>query len=154
MDLQIRKANEADLEKINLLSQNWEDENITYGMVASEIEDLRKIEIWLCEIDREIVGYISGDICDSSNLAVLPRNEKYFEVDELYVASKYRSKGIGAKLYRYVENEMKKKDVRYVMLQTATKNQEKALIFYKNLGFDIWTTTLFKEITNEDNGNE
>ena len=51
----------------------------------------------------------------------------------LYIIENYRNKGIGKELVLFWENEMKKKDYKFLM--TSTLSNEEAQHFYRKLGY-------------------
>jgi ribosomal protein S18 acetylase RimI-like enzyme len=51
----------------------------------------------------------------------------------LYINENYRNKGIGKKLVRFWENEMKSKG--YELVMTSTLSDEQAQHFYRKLGY-------------------
>ena len=65
-------------------------------------------------------------------------------VSNLYVKKNYRSKGIGKKLLNISLKWLKKNKVKYISLEIHLEN-EKALKFYRNLGFKDYTLKLAKK---------
>ena len=77
---------------------------------------------------------------------IYPAGAKSFEIEELYVKPMYRSRGIGGKLFRYVEKEVSG-GVDVILLSTATKNYRSILHFYiDELGMEFWNARLFKKV--------
>ena len=52
------------------------------------------------------------------------------------VHPRYRSRGIGSELFRYVENEYKNVACRFRL--EATRENERAVALYKKLGYDVF----------------
>ena len=76
----------------------------------------------------------------------MPDGADYFEVDEIYVKPAYRSQGVGAALFRYMEEQVRP-EAEYLMLGTATKNFRAILHFYiDELGMEFWSAALFKKL--------
>ncbi|MCB0213831.1 MAG: GNAT family N-acetyltransferase [Anaerolineae bacterium] len=44
------------------------------------------------------MGYINGSVCLSQGLAVIPEQERYLEIENIYVKPAFRNKQIGSKL--------------------------------------------------------
>ena len=79
--------------------------------------------------------------------SIIPDSTEYFEVEELYVIPELRSKGIGKELFSFAETTLRKEQIEYIMLNTATKNHKAVLHFYIDIvGMDIWSSRLFKRI--------
>jgi len=146
MDVTIRPICDQDYDAVVSLSQKWEHEQITYGVVASARDDLQQMDIWVCEHNGQIIGYLSGSAKKSDGMCVFPSNADYYEVDELYVDASWRSHGIGGQLYKHVENELKQRGVQYMLLRSATKDYRRISDFYISQGFNMWTMTFYKHL--------
>jgi ribosomal protein S18 acetylase RimI-like enzyme len=58
----------------------------------------------------------------------------------------YRKKKIGDSLLKNVEKEVIANGIKHIFISTATKDTNSVIRFYKNNGYDIWTTSLLKNI--------
>ena len=77
----------------------------------------------------------------------LEKGKEPYQSLELYVKPELRSKGIGKKLFLYMEEVMKREKVELILLSTATKNYKAILHFYLDeLGMEFWNARLFKRI--------
>ena len=146
-DINIRVAEEKDLEELKKLSSMWNDEDITFGYGISSIEEIAEYDNWIAEKDDQIIGFLGGNTYSSSKMkSVMSENTMCFEIEEFYVVDEYRSLGVGSILYDYVMNELKKINVSYVTLIAANEDAEKLLNFYKKKDMKIHSTRLFKEL--------
>lgn len=129
------------------LSKLWEDEDISYGYHANERSDIEGNRIFAAFDSGKMIGYIFGKSRITDNLSsIIPKNEEFFEVEELYVHPQYRSKGVGRKLFTFAE-EAVKGSYRYISLGTSTKNYRAILHFYiDEVGMDFHSARLFKKI--------
>lgn len=129
------------------LSADWEAENISYGYRKNEYSDLDGEQIFVGTENGKVIGYLFGRLEKSKNNgAVVPDGADYFEVDEIYVKPAYRSQGVGAALFRYMEEQVRP-EAEYLMLGTATKNFRAILHFYiDELGMEFWSAALFKKL--------
>ena len=81
--------------------------------------------------------------------AVMPEGSRCFEVEELYVVPRFRSKGIGRALFAFAEDAVKDA-ADYMVLSTATKNWRAIFHFYlEELDMTFWSARLFKKIAKE-----
>ena len=110
-------------------SEDWAAENSCFGYRPNEKSDM------------------FGKVYPSKQMqSIMPEGTPYFEVEELYVVPERRSRGIGMKLFRYVE-EAVKAEAEYMVLSTATKNWKAVFHFYLDeLDMTFWSARLFKKI--------
>ena len=132
------------------LSGDWEKENSCYGYKKNTDADLKDKRIFIVLDNEEIIGYLFGYIeTTDKDTSIYKIGTKTFEVDELYVKPSFRNRGIGKKLFKYME-ETVKNEVEIITLGTATKNYKSILHFYiEELDMKFWSAALFKKITNK-----
>lgn len=134
-------------EQLIALSADWENENSCYGYRKNDMKDLEGKRIFLAMDGDTVCGYLFGhnEIADKEN-SIFKKDDKFFEIDELYVVPQRRNCGIGKELFRYTEKEVST-EVGLIMLATATKNFRAILNFYiDELGMEFWSACLFKRI--------
>ncbi len=141
------KLTEAVLEQLLSLSEDWEKENSCHGYKKNSLGDIEGNRIFLAVEDKMVIGYLLGhkEITEKTT-SVYQAGIKYFEIEELYVKPAFRSRGIGKRLFQYVERAVAD-EVDMIMLGTATKNFRAILHFYiDELGMEFWSARLFKII--------
>ena len=152
MDVSIREAplTEELLERLIALSADWEAENSCRGYRRNTAADLEGNQIFLAEAESGILAYLFGHVEHTEKeSSVMPAGTACFEVEELYVRPAFRSRGIGAALFRFAEGAVRDRAA-YMMVSTATKNWRAILHFYlEELGMDFWSARLFKKIGEE-----
>ena len=153
MDITIREATLNDLEKIQelnlkLFEKEYEeydkllDLNWSFGKVGTKYfkDHISKDDCFVVValIDDEIVGYLCGGLTKAEIYRKLPLTA---EVENTFVIEKYRSKGVGTKLYNNFLEWCKKKKVGKIRVQ-ATAQNEKAINLYRRNGFKDYTLIL------------
>lgn len=135
------------LDKLIRMSEDWEKENSCHGYRKNEKSDIEGNRIFLAYCGDTIVGYLFGHAEKSKETtSIMPGGTSCFEIEEIYVCPEYRSRGIGSRLFDYVENTVRG-EVDYLMLSTATKNWKAILHFYLDeLDMNFWNARLFKRI--------
>ena len=124
---------EEEIEELILLSKNWEEENITYGYRENTKEDIIDKMVFIAKEDNKIIGYIFAKEGISKNYrSVIPDDEAYFGIEEIYVIKDKRSFGVGKALIDFAKSFAKDKGYKYIMLSTSTKDWNKILDFYVN----------------------
>lgn len=129
------------------LSEDWASENSCYGYRANERSDIEGNRVFFAEESGIVLGYLFGRVCKSKQMqSIMPEGTSFFEVEELYVIPERRSQGIGAALFRYVEDAVKD-EAEYMVLSTATKNWKAIFHFYLDeLDMQFWSARLYKKI--------
>ena len=135
------------LDELIRMSEDWEKENSCHGYRKNEKSDIEGNRIFLAYCGDTIVGYLFGYAEKSQKAtSIMPDGTSCFEIEEIYVCPEYRSRGIGSRLFDYVENTVRG-EVDYLMLSTATKNWKAILHFYLDeLDMHFWNARLFKRI--------
>jgi len=136
--MNIRHAKTQDTEKIRKIAmETWID---TYSQIITkdsiekivdnwyDLEDLNqqvqdKI-FYISEIKETPVGFIHASV----------RNDRA-HLHRLYIQPKYQGQGLGSKLYKKAEKQVKKQKADYIELEVLSENK-KGLSFYKSLGFE------------------
>ena len=80
----------------------------------------------------------------SEGLAVIPAQQRYFEVEDIYVRPEFRSRGIGGLLLGDLLRVAKEDGIERLSVYTATKDVDRVLRFYRDHGFESWFVRLFR----------
>ena len=108
----------ADGEDYDYLVAN--DPHVTPEMISKKLEQR---EIIVIKSDNQLLGWIRyGYFCD-----VIPY------MNMLYIEEKHRRKGLGTKLVKFWENEMRK--MGYDKVMTSSDSPEQGQYFYRRLGY-------------------
>lgn len=145
--LLIRRVSEKDIEAIVNLQVRWENEGITYGFKAADVEYLRaysKSHFFVAEDKGRLVGFIYGDVEIAENMNIYETGTKYIEIEDLYVDKEYRSEGVGKKLCDMFLETSELNGIQHAYLSSATKDIHKIIKFYEACGFKSWTINMFK----------
>ena len=133
-DFIYRKANVQDC---NALSKLAHDLNLFHGLDINPdaqklTSDWGKYDAYVIENkNNEIIGFIQGyptyQIHDAS---------AGYEIQNLHISERFRKKGLGRNLLRFVIEEKHKAGIEIFKL-TILKQNESALLFYKSVGFEM-----------------
>ena len=147
MKIHEAKVDDALVGKLIMLSEAWEAEQSCYGYRANARADVEGNRVFVAEDDGEVIGYLFGHVCASENMrSIMPEGTPFFEVEELYIVPERRSRGIGAKLFKYAEDAVKP-EAEYIVLSTAAKNWKAIFHFYLDeLDMTFWSARLFRKI--------
>ncbi len=152
MQLNFRPATSDDIPLLTKLSSDWEEENSCHGYQRNQAEHFAKYRVFIVEFEGEVIGYLFGTVEHSKNMtAMMPAGSTYFEVEELYIDSRFRSQGIGRAFMQYLETILLSEGIDKMVLSTATKDYKRILHFYiDEMGMSFWHAKLFKELKRAD----
>ena len=148
----IRTATRQDLRAIATLEEHWEREGSIIGFEAGGIANFARYvdspdkSIWVAESQDAIVGYASATVHPTSKLAVVPDEEPYVEIDDLYVSPEHRSRSIGSKLVEAVLDLARERGIGYATLFTSSSRVADIMRFYENQGFEPWGIQFFRHV--------
>lgn len=113
----------------------FSDRDITKEEHTRICDDFRKIEIEYnvpeakqerynitVDEDNEVVAFASG-----------LTNHKWFNLTDLWVHEKYRGQGLGAKILKMLEDNVKAQGIKYIYTHTTGYNSNE--VFYEKQGY-------------------
>lgn len=148
----IRVATIQDLSDIVKLEQDWVQEESFIGFEVSGFDGLTEFIVQtdksagVAEEQNEIIGYITTSIHKTSQLAVVPSEDPYIEIDDLYVSPAHRSKAIGSKMVEVVFDFAREQKIEYATVFTASSRVMDIMRFYTNQGFESWGIQFYRRI--------
>jgi N-acetylglutamate synthase-like GNAT family acetyltransferase len=146
MNLKIRETERNDIPKILELQTSWHGENLTYGYVPDTEQDLiQKLGCYfLCaENDNEIVGFACGSIHEAYQMAIFIDSEQYLEIDDIYIVPEHRNSGVGSVLLNRLLDTAKQNGTSRFYINSASKNLDKVIQFYRKQDFKTWSVQMF-----------
>lgn len=132
MNVIVRRFKNDDIESLNnLLSEVYEVKRC--GFTTDDNIELVAV------VDSEVVGYTL-----INKLYDVIRNCYYAHINYVCVLKEYRNKGIATKIFDEVFSICKKEEIKYLEL-TSNSSRVAAHSLYKNLGFNIRETDVFRK---------
>lgn len=137
MDIKIRKGNEEDYPQIIELFKEFADfQNISDKMINSVEKMTKEKDFFNCFVaetnDQKIIGYATYFF------TYYTFTGKSLYMDDLYVKTEYRAKGIGTKLINRMIEFGKSSNCHKLRWQVSNWNKA-AMGFYKSIGATIDT---------------
>ena len=131
----IRRAQTKDLKLISELSEVWEKEDVTYGLMKNTIQYLQEFldkELWVVTDNEIVVGYMLGEVKHNNGLSIFEESDSlYFELEEIFIHPQYRGLGFGtALLKRVIGEELTDRGIYRITVSTANKDLKKVMDFY------------------------
>ena len=146
----IRECTYNDIDEVLQLDAQWEQENIAHDFIPISrgefIAHLESFQVYflVAEIDGSIVGYANGSVHFSQGVAVIPKQESYLEIDNVYLKPGFRNRHIGGKLLERLLEVAQRNGIQRFLVSSDSKNMEKILNFYQSYGFTTWYVQMFK----------
>ena len=106
-------------------SQSFIAPNILY---LEQLLQKENILLYVAEYEGKVVGGLTAYVLPS-----IHREDNEIYIYDLAVASQHQRQGIGSNLVKYLFEDLKKQNVKYVYVQ-ADKVDDEAIAFYKKLG--------------------
>lgn len=75
---------------------------------------------------------------------MIPPDERYIEVDDIYVTPAHHSQGIGSDLLEGILQLAERDGVTRRLVFSATKDLTRILAFYQRHGFTPWGVQMFR----------
>lgn len=132
------------------LSKEWADEQTMPSYKANTVDDFQNREIYLAKIDNKIVAYACGIFEEAkSDTSYSKEGDLIFVLEELYVTKPYRRQGLGGQLYRFVEEDVKKKAKAIKTIASSYAYQELLEFYIEDMGLTFNHALLVKELKKE-----
>lgn len=129
------------------LQKQWVAEGITHGLVDASVEEFtnRLGQFFLvAEQDAAVIGFITATEHESTGLAVIPRGQRYLEIDDVYVVPERQHQGVGGRLLDRIQQEAREKGIDRFLIYSASKDIDSILRFYRGHGFRSWYVQMYK----------
>jgi ribosomal protein S18 acetylase RimI-like enzyme len=98
----------------------------------------------VAETDSQIIGYVNGTVLINEKVEVLPKQETYLEIENIYVQPEFRNQHVGGALIEQLLATAEQNGIKRFSVSTVTKDMDRILRFYRRYGFKPWYVELFK----------
>ena len=129
-----------DIEGYNVCKPGFKEK--CFKETIDEVEN-NNGHIFLYKDNDKIIGMVAGFINNKETDDVGFKAPKRGRISELVVTSQYRSKGTGRKLIEHMENYLKEKGCKDILISVFAYN-DPALKIYFNHGYHIRMTEVIK----------
>jgi ribosomal protein S18 acetylase RimI-like enzyme len=146
----IRACTPQDINTVLQLDRQWEQEQIAHNFTPISREELLTAlnrfpgYFLVAESDGCIVGYIHAAVRRRKWVAVIPEEEPYVEIENVYVHPDFRHRNIGGQLMERLMTVAAQQGIQRFIVSTTSKEMDKILHFYRRHGFTPWFVQLFK----------
>jgi GNAT superfamily N-acetyltransferase len=147
----IRACTADDIDGVIALERQWEQEDIAYGDFnpmsrEAYVAILERFPAYflVAESDGQLVGYIHASLQRTSPVEVIPADEPYVVIEDIYVQPDFRGSDIGGALLERVFAVARQEGIERFIVGTLSKETDKILKFYRSHGFTPWRIQFFK----------
>jgi GNAT superfamily N-acetyltransferase len=147
VSITIRQATDADVPRVQALYARWVEDDITHGLVQPGTDHFRSRLgpfFIVAECDGVVVGFAIGTERTSDGLAVIPKGERYVEIDDVYVIPEHQRSGIGSGLIQEIESQAASADVGRFLVYSASRDVDGIMRFYRSHGYEPWYVQMVK----------
>jgi ribosomal protein S18 acetylase RimI-like enzyme len=149
--IDIRPCTPADIDSVIALERQWEQEDIAYGDFnpmsrEAYIAILERFPAYflVAERDGQLVGYIHASVQCNKPAEVIPAQEPYVEIEDIYVRPDFRSQEIGGALLERIFDIARQEGIQRFIVGTRSKETDRILAFYRRHGFTPWSMQFFR----------
>jgi ribosomal protein S18 acetylase RimI-like enzyme len=142
----------SDFKELFNLYNNWALEKIspkTVKITSKEFkEQLKKSTTFIAKENNEIRGFLMCKIKKSTEDTImykLKKNEKYAEIDSIFIKKNYRKKGLGSKLVKFCKEELKKQENKKIIVLADSITPKELIDFYKKNDFKTLFVSMIYE---------
>ena len=133
----IRECTHHDLDSIFQLDHLWDAEGVayvfTYGTREDFMADFERFQEYflVAESNGQIIGYVNGSVRVNEKMEVLPKQETYLEIENIYVRPEYRGRHVGGDLIEGLLAVAEQNGIKRFVVSTVTKDMDRILKFYR-----------------------
>jgi len=149
--IHIRTCTPNDIGSVIALERQWEQEEIAYGDFnpmsrEAYVAILERFPNYflVAESDGQLVGYIHASVHHDKPVEVIPAQEPYVAIEDIYVQPDFRDRDIGGALLERIFEVALRQGIQRFIVGTLSKETDKILRFYRSHGFTPWRIQFFK----------
>jgi GNAT superfamily N-acetyltransferase len=147
----IRACTLDDIDGVIALERQWEREEIAYGDFnpMSRGDYLTILERFpayflVAESAGQLIGYIHAAVQRDNPVEVIPADQPYVAIEDIYVQPGFRDRDIGGALLERIFVVAEQAGIERFTVGTLSKETDKILKFYRSHGFTPWRIQFFK----------
>ena len=147
----IRPCTPEDLDAVLGMERQWEQEDVAYGDFNPMSRDmfravLERFPAYFLVADQNghLIGYIHGTVQRTTPIEVIPAQEPYVEIENLYVQPEFRRRKIGGALLERLVDVAQAAGIQRFVVGTRSKETDRIMRFYRSHGFTPWSIQFFR----------
>jgi len=144
--IDIRLCGEGDLAEVAALFQAWQDEDAVWGLRAESVEQLRARLgpfFLVARVAGRAAGFAIGAV-DDEPFCIYPNGERHLEIQDVFVARDFRSRGVGSALVSALMRAAEEQGIERFHLYSASRDWQRSVKFYERFGLKVWAFQMYK----------
>jgi GNAT superfamily N-acetyltransferase len=140
-----------DIDAVIQLERRWEQEAIAYGDFnpmsrEAYVAILERFPDYflVAESAGGLVGYSHASVQHERPIEVIPAEQAYVEIEDIYVLPDLRNQNIGGQLLERIFEIARLEGIERFVVGTLSKETDSILRFYRSHGFTPWRIQFFK----------
>jgi GNAT superfamily N-acetyltransferase len=149
--VRIRACTPNDIDSVVALERQWEQEEIAYGDFnpmtrTAYVAILERFPAYflVAESDGRLIGYIHASVQRDNPVEIIPAEEPYVAIEDIYVQPGFRDRDIGGALLERIFEVAQQEGIQRFIVGTLSKETDRILTFYRRHGFTPWRIQFFK----------
>ena len=149
--IHIRACTQDDIDGVIALERQWEQEEIAYGDFSPMSHEaylaiLERFPLYflVAESAGQLVGYIHASVQRDNPVQVIPADQPYVAIEDIYVQPDFRDRAIGGQLLERIFEIARQEGIERFIVGTLSKETDNILRFYRSHGFIPWHFQFFK----------
>jgi len=98
----------------------------------------------VAEQDRRLVGYLHASVDHDKLVEVIPAEQPYIQIEDIYVHPDFRNHDIGGQLLERLFEIARQAGIQRFVVGTRSKETDQILRFYRRHGFTPWSIQFFR----------
>ena len=146
----IRACTPEDIDAVLHMERQWEQEQNAHNFTPSSRDEFLTVlerfpaYFLVAEYDGGLVGYIQGAVRRHKGVPVLPEQEPYVEIEQVYVHPDFRHRHIGSMLMERLMAVAAQQGIQRFVVSSTSTEMDKIIHFYRRHGFTPWYVQMFK----------
>lgn len=144
--VQVRACTPEDLDAVLHLERLWQQEHIAYGDFNpmsreqfSAVLDRDPDYFLVADSGGQVVGYIHAAVQRAASVEVIPAQEPYVEIENIYVQPEVRGHKVGSALLERLFEIARQQGIQRFVVGTRSTQTDAILRFYRRHGFTPWS---------------
>jgi GNAT superfamily N-acetyltransferase len=92
----------------------------------------------------QLVGYIHASVQRNNLVEVIPADQPYVTIEDIYVQPGFRNRDIGGALLEQIFEVAQQEGIERFIVGTLSKETDSILRFYRSHGFTPWRIQFFR----------